>query len=166
MAREAVWRAVATVVRPSCKISGFLDHVCVSFFLSLWLSLRRALYQVFFVCSVNSSHCHAVLLFERGWIIEERPTTWKDDDQVHHRRAPCSAELVLGRLVVCYPLARPHFCGRTWFGAVSLRWSRVCSVSTWWIVSRTAQEWRNCTVVKHACSKMQILCSTKTKWVP
>ena len=31
--------AVASVCRPSCKISGFLDHVCVSFFLSLWLSL-------------------------------------------------------------------------------------------------------------------------------
>ena len=28
-----------------------------------------------------------------------------------------------------------------------------------------AKEWRNRTVVEHACSKMQILCITKTKWV-
>jgi len=29
----------------------------------------------------------------------------------------------------------------------------------------SAQEWRNRTVAEHACSKMQILCFTKTKWV-
>ena len=30
-------------------------------------------------------------------------------------------------------------------------------------VSSSAQEWRNRTVAEHACSKMEILCFTKTK---